>query len=293
MISSMTGFGRGEVAEGRITATAEVRSVNSRYLEVASRLPRTMTLRESEVKELIRSKFARGKINVAISVMHENDNEVPLKINTAAAKTYYKLLTNLRKSVKIQEKVTLDHLLHFPEVIEINEFERGDEKEWQLVKKALNLALAEAALMRQLEGDELRKDLYHRIELIDKKVDEIELLAKKRLPEERIKLEERIKDLLSDPAVLDAKRLELEFALMVDKLDVTEECVRFRSHNKFFYKALENDEAVGRKLNFLVQEMNREANTIGSKTNSAEIAHHVVAIKEELEKIREQLQNIE
>jgi uncharacterized protein (TIGR00255 family) len=225
--------------------------------------------------------------------MHENDNEVPLKINTAAAKTYYKLLTNLRKSVKIQEKVTLDHLLHFPEVIEINEFEKGDEKEWQLVKKALSLALTEATLMRQREGDELRKDLYHRIELIDKKVDEIELLAKKRLPEERIKLEERIKDLLSDPAVLDAKRLELEFALMVDKLDVTEECVRFRSHNKFFNKALENDEAVGRKLNFLVQEMNREANTIGSKTNSAEIAHHVVAIKEELEKIREQLQNIE
>jgi uncharacterized protein (TIGR00255 family) len=293
MISSMTGYGHGEITEGRTTATAEVRSVNSRYLEVTSRLPRTMTLRENDVKELVRTRFVRGKVNIALSIVHENANEVPLKINTAAAKSYYKLLNDLRKTVKIQGKVSLEHLLNFPEVLEADEFEKGDEKEWQLVKKALEAALTEAALMRQKEGSELLKDLVHRIQIINSKLDEIENIAKQRLPEERAKLRERIKELISDPAIIDENRLELEFALLVDKLDVTEESVRFRSHNKFFLDSLKNDEGVGRKLNFLVQEMNREANTIGAKADSSDIAHLVVAIKEELEKIREQLQNIE
>jgi len=293
MISSMTGYGRGETTEDRTTATAEVRSVNSRYLEVNSRLPRTLTLRENEVKELVRAKFARGKISISLNVVHENANEVPLKINIAAAKAYYKLLNDLRKAVKIQSKVSLEHLLNFPEVLEIDEFEKGDEKEWQLVKKALDTALNEAELMRQREGGELLNDLVHRIEIINTKLTEIERIAKQRVPEERLRLTERIKELVTDQSIIDQNRLELEFALLVDKLDVTEESVRFQSHNKFFLDALKKEDGVGRKLNFLVQEMNREANTIGAKSDSSEIAHLVVAIKEELEKIREQLQNIE
>jgi len=293
MISSMTGYGRGEVTNGKTTATAEIRSVNSRYLEVTSRLPRTMSLRENEVKELVRTKFVRGKVNVALTVVHGNANEVPLKINTEAAKAYYKLLNDLRKAVKIQGKVSLEHLLNFPEVLEVNEFEKGDEKEWQLVKQALGAALDEAETMRQREGGELMKDLVQRIEMINKNLDEIERIAQRRLPEERVKLNERIKELITDQSVIDQNRLELEFALLVDKLDITEESVRFRSHNKFFLDALKKEDGVGRKLNFLVQEMNREANTIGAKTDCSEIAHLVVAIKEELEKIREQLQNIE
>jgi uncharacterized protein (TIGR00255 family) len=293
MISSMTGYGRGETTEDRTTATAEVRSVNSRYLEVNSRLPRTLTLRENEVKELVRAKFARGKISISLNVVHENANEVPLKINIAAAKAYYKLLNDLRKAVKIQSKVSLEHLLNFPEVLEIDEFEKGDEKEWRLVKKALDTALNEAELMRQREGGELLNDLVHRIEIINTKLTEIERIAKQRVPEERLRLTERIKELVTDQSIIDQNRLELEFALLVDKLDVTEESVRFQSHNKFFLDALKKEDGVGRKLNFLVQEMNREANTIGAKSDSSEIAHLVVAIKEELEKIREQLQNIE
>jgi len=293
MISSMTGYGRGEVSRGQITAIAEIRTVNSRYFEVTSRLPRTMTLRENEVKEIIRAKFVRGKISVIFSIVRENANEAPLKINTTAAKTYYKLLDTLKKSVKIQEKITLDHLLKFPEVIELNEFEKGDEEEWGLVKTALNKALAEADLMRKREGGELLKDLKKRIMGIEKMLGDIQSRASVLLPEVRLKLEQRIKDLVIDPNIIDNKRLEFEFALLVDKLDVTEECIRFRSHNKFFIQALRDDEASGRKLNFLIQEMNREANTIGSKCSNAEMAHIVVAIKEELEKIREQLQNIE
>ncbi len=293
MISSMTGYGRGEATEDRTTASAEVRSVNSRYLEVTSRLPRTLTLRENEVKELVRAKFVRGKISISLNVVHENANEVPLKINIAAAKAYYKLLNDLRKAVKIQSKVSLEHLLNFPEVLEIDEFERGDEKEWRLVKKALDAALSEAVLMRQREGGELLNDLVYRIEIINTNLTEIERIAKQRVPEERLRLTERIKELVTDQSIIDQNRLELEFALLIDKLDVTEESVRFRSHNKFFLDALKKEDGVGRKLNFLVQEMNREANTIGAKSDSSEIAHLVVAIKEELEKIREQLQNIE
>lgn len=289
----MTGYGRGEVTKDDITAIAEIRTVNSRYFEMAARLPRTMTLRENEVKEFIRSKFARGKINVSLSIIHENTNEVPLKINSTAAKTYYKLLSDLRQAVKLKEKITLDHLLKFTDIIEINEFEKGDEKEWSLVKEALRIALDESASMRLQEGSELMKDLNERISAINQSINTIERTAKIRLPEERLRLEQRVKELSVDQSIIDNKRLELEFALMVDKLDVTEECVRFRSHNKFFFEAFADNEPSGRKLNFLVQEMNREVNTIGSKANNAEIAHLVVGIKEELEKIREQLQNIE
>lgn len=289
----MTGYGRGEITVEQITAIAEVRSVNSRYFEVASKLPRSITLRENEIKELIRSKFVRGKINVVLSITHENTNGVPLKINIAAARSFHKLLTDLRKTMKIHEKIKLEHLLNFPEVIEINEFDNGDEKEWLIAKRALNNALDEVVLMRRQEGGELSMDLLQRVKQIDDMISRIEVISKDRLPEERIRLEERVKELVNDRSVVDSNRLELEFALMVDKLDITEECVRFRSHNKFFIEALHNEDATGRKLNFLTQEMNREANTIGAKANNAEIAHLVIAIKEELEKIREQLQNIE
>ncbi len=293
MILSMTGYGRWEITEGQITAVAEIRSVNSRYFEVSSKLPRTMSLRENEVKELLRAKFTRGKINVVLSITRENTNGVSLKINKTAVKSFYKLLNDLRKEVKIQEKVKLEHLLNFPEVIEVNEFEQCDEREWLIAKKVLNKALDEVILMRLHEGSELLKDLLQRIKQIDEMIDQIETISRDRLPEERKRLEERVKELVNNQLVIDNNRLELEFALMIDKLDITEECVRFRSHNKFFVESLYSEEATGRKLNFLTQEMNREANTIGAKANNAKIAHLVIVIKEELEKIREQLQNIE
>ena len=293
MISSMTGYGRGESTSKGITAFAEVRSVNSRFLEVTSRLPRTIGLRENDVKDLVRTKFVRGKVNVVITIEHANTSEVPLTVNVSAAKAYYKLLSNLRKAVKIQEKVSLDHLLKFSEVLEVDEREAGDEHEWAVAEQSLRKAIDQTATMRKREGDELRKDLTKRMGGFDRIIDQIEHTSESRVPEEQTRLRERLKDLLTDSTIIDEKRLELEIALLADRLDVTEECVRFRSHTKFFLEAMSNDEAAGRKLNFLVQEMNREANTIGSKSSDVEIAHVVVGMKEELEKIREQLQNIE
>jgi len=293
MILSMTGFGRGEATKKGTTATAEVKSVNSRYLEVSARLPRTLALRENEIKELIRTKFLRGKINVAVSVISENGSESPLRVNKGAAKLYYSLLNDLKKAVKIQEKISLAHLLQFPDVLEIDVLEKGDDGEWNLAKESLTIALDEAYKMREREGGELAADLKQRILSIDAGITEIEKLVVERIPEAKTRLEERLRQLLSDQTVMDERRLEQEIALMADRLDVTEECVRFRSHNKFFLSAIGEAESPGRKLNFLTQEMNREANTIGAKANDAVISHLVVKIKEELEKIREQLQNIE
>ena len=171
--------------------------------------------------------------------------------------------------------------------------EQNDEGEWALAQKALSAALDEVVIMRKREGGELMKDLVARLAMINSTLTEIETMAKERLPKERERLVTRLKELMDDSRVIDGNRLEMELAMFADRLDLTEESVRFRSHNKFFLKALETEEGAGRKLNFLVQEMNREANTIGSKANNAEIAHLVVAVKEELEKIREQLQNVE
>jgi uncharacterized protein (TIGR00255 family) len=292
MIASMTGYGRGEASSEGVTVAVELRSVNSRFLEVAARLPRLLSLRENETKERIRKKIARGKINLLATVERVSNGDLPLKVNASAAKAYYKLLSQLRKAVKLKERVKLEHLLRFSEVLVQNEAENTDEEEWALLQEALDKALEQLVRMRKSEGGELKKDFKVRIRMLDQTIDEIGKLSSEQVPVERTRLRDRIKNLVEREPI-DEGRLELELALLADRLDVTEECVRFRSHNKFFLQALENSEPSGRKLNFLVQEMNREANTIGSKSSASEIAHLVVRLKEELEKIREQLQNVE
>ena len=293
MVSSMTGFGRAEVNKNGITVSTEVRSVNSRYLDLTLRLPRNFSQREKEMKDIVRTVLNRGNLNIIVKVEHDSNDVVPLKVNKAAAKSYYKLLNEIRKTVKLPEKVKLEHLLTFSDVLETVDEEETDETEWELVQESVRQALGSLNAMRFQEGSELAADLEKRIRWMDETLNEVEKLSKERIPEERKNLHERIAELVEDKFVIDQNRLELEIALLVDKLDVTEECVRYRSHNKYFLEALNKNEAAGRKLNFLVQEMNREANTIGSKSSDATIAHLIVGLKEELEKIREQLQNIE
>jgi uncharacterized protein (TIGR00255 family) len=289
----MTGFGRAEIARQGITASVEVRGVNSRYLDVTTRLPRLLSQREKDVKEIVRAVVNRGSLVVSISVDEETDGTAPMSVNKPAAKAYMKLLNDLRKAAKIKEKVRLDHLLKFSEVFEVPKDEQSDERQWKVVEEALRTALEGFNSMRRNEGGELAKDLQRRIHWLGETVDKIEQNSRLRIPEERKRLFERVAQLIEDKSIIDQNRLELEITLLADKLDVTEECVRFRSHTKFFLDTIVNGDSAGRKLNFLVQEINREANTIGSKTNDSEIAHLVVQMKEELEKIREQLQNIE
>jgi uncharacterized protein (TIGR00255 family) len=292
MVTSMTGFGRGEATAHGITASVELRSVNSRFLEVSSRLPRSLNLREGEIKEILRRQVVRGKISVVVSIERNNGEAVALRINPATARNYYRLLADLKKSLRLRETIKLEHLLQFSDIMEQEEGASADDAEWEVVRGALDAALVGFQQMRRQEGGELAADFRSRIGLLQKGLDEVEQLSRTQVPRERERLRERIKLLIEDEKI-DEGRLELEIALLADRLDVTEECVRFRSHNKFFLEALKGDEAAGRRLNFLVQEMNREVNTIGSKSNAQEIAHLVVGMKEELEKIREQLQNIE
>lgn len=292
MIASMTGYGRGEVARKGISVAIELRSVNSRFLEVTTRLPRSLTLRENDIKEIIRKRISRGKVNLLVTVEREKNGSLPLAVNATAAREYYKLLNQLRKAVKLKESVKLDHLLRFSEVLEQPALDGADDDEWAVVQETLENALDDLARMRKNEGDELSKDFRARIAAIEEALGRIETLSKEQIPTERARLRERVQRLLEGESI-DEGRLEMELVLLADRLDVTEECVRFRSHNKFFLQALTDKEPAGRKLNFLVQEMNREANTIGSKSSASEIAHLVVGVKEELEKIREQLQNIE
>ena len=293
MVASMTGYGRAEISRDGIAALVEVRSVNSRFLEVVTRLPRTLSHRENDLKELVKAQVGRGKINLTVTVRQESNGKAPLAVNASVARSYYKLLNQLKRTVKLREGVKLEHLLQFSDIWEVADAAGSDEEEWGVLSESLRLALDDLNRMRRQEGEVLAGDIRNRIGWMAENIDAVERLSKERIPQAREKLQERIAQLVADKAIIDQNRLELEIALLADKLDVTEECVRFRSHTKFFLEAMAAPEPAGRRLNFLIQEMNREANTIGSKSNDADIAHLVVKLKEELEKIREQIQNIE
>lgn len=289
----MTGYGRGEAAQKGINVTAELRSVNSRFLELTIRLPKNLSQRENDIKEIIQSKIDRGKINLSVNIETPNQQLASMVINKDAARMSYKILNDLKKSVNIKEDITLDHLLKFSEIIKPEDKENTDEIEWLLCEKAVRKALDNLIKMRSDEGGELQKDLSRRIKLIDNKINIIEKLSKQRIPIERTRLRERVEKLVETTDGIDDKRLELEIILLSERLDITEECVRLRSHQKYFLECMNSKEPSGRKLNFLVQEIHREVNTIGSKANDATISQHIIEIKEELEKIREQIQNIE
>ena len=299
MLISMTGFGRGEAVHtgedgSSITATAEIRSVNSRFIEISVRLPRTLSERELEIRELVRKSLERGKISVSISIDRQGTEAVPLKINEPLAKAYFQVLDKLRTLSGVTAEIQLRDLTSFGDI-----FQGGDDKnsaavaEWALAQQALRQAIEGLNSMRKQEGGELERDLRARLKVMEERMTDVEKQAQGSAAEEFKKLKERVLELTKDTNVLNDQRLELEIALLAERLDVTEEIVRFRSHLKFFMEAMEAPEPAGRKLNFILQEMNRETNTVGSKTNQSDVAHHVVMIKQELEKIREQVQNIE
>ncbi len=293
MIASMTGYGRGEVRNGDYEIVAEVRSVNNRFLDVQLKLPRGYFHYEQEVKNIIRKYVTRGRINVFVGLKTNNDeNGNGLGINREPVRIYWKLINQLKKEFKIRGRVKLEHLLQFPDIITYEENNGADEATWKSIENALMIALENLQAMRKREGQELANDLGDRIQSLNSQIDQIEKISKGRTGEELVKLRQRVKEILTVEGV-DETRMETEIALMMNRIDVTEECVRFRSHNKMFLDIMGAEEDGGRKLNFLLQEMTREANTIGAKANHADIAHLVVEIKEEVEKIREQVQNIE
>ena len=293
MIDSMTGFGRGQAQVGNATANVELRSVNSRYCEVSVRLPRPLSEYESEVQSLIKQAFSRGRISVQVQVETSSDEILPIELDEDAVRAYSGLLNRLRASAGVAEPLGLDHLLHFSEIFRMpDEPSKASDEMWAAAEEALAAAVIQLRQMRRQEGSALLADLEARIEAIAGQLKLVEERAPFRVEEARSRLRSRLEDLLDDDR-LDSDRLEMEIALLADRLDVTEECVRLRSHLELFRQSLNSENPEGRKLNFIAQEINREVNTIGSKSNDAEVAHLAVQMKDELEKIREQVQNVE
>lgn len=292
MIASMTGFGAGVCSEGGIEANAEVRSFNNRFLEVSVHLPRFLAHRDQQVKEIVRRRVARGRVNVSISVKMENNSYLGLKVDLEMARAYKRLLEELNEELALKDQVGLDHLLGLPDLFTVEGDQERAESAWVVAERALAAALEQMLTMRLQEGAELRKDLEKRIASLEQKVSQIELHSQRRAPEVLRRLRARVQALIGEVS-MDEVRLAQEVALLADRMDVTEECVRFHSHNTLFLASMDGEEPSGRRLNFLLQEMQREANTIGAKAADADISHLVVDLKDEVEKIREQIQNIE
>ena len=286
----MTGYGRGSAVKNNISTEIELKSVNSRFLEIFLKLPTSLSDRDYEIREIIKSKIQRGKVNGVIQLKSGAKGEFT-KVNKEKLEDYISLLKKLKKTAQINEPLKLEHIISGMDIISSPDTELTD-LEFDVVKKALNNAITDLLKMKRNEGIEISNDLTKRIKSIEKKVISIENGFKKNVNGYYKKLRQRLKDLTKENEI-DNKRLNIELALIVDKSDLTEECVRLRSHLKFFIESMNKYSRPGKKLNFLCQELNREANTISSKSVSTSITHKAVMIKEEIEKIREQIQNIE
>ncbi|WP_456384779.1 YicC/YloC family endoribonuclease [Desulfolithobacter sp.] len=292
---SMTGFGRGEITADDRTWIAEVRTVNHRYLDQRVQLPRPFTGLEERVKKLVARHQDRGRVEVSLQIRGEALSETILNVNMDLARQYYDCLTRLGEAFELgngRTPVGLGHMLTLRDLITQEEQNPDLDREWPLVSKALSRALAECDQMRSVEGQALRKELLGRLERFARILEIIEGKIPEILIQRQNELRQRIEKLLGSMDV-DPMRLAQETAILADKCDVTEETVRLHSHIDQFRHFLDIDEPVGRRLDFLLQEFLREVNTLGSKISNSAIAHFCVEMKNEIEKLREQIQNIE
>jgi uncharacterized protein (TIGR00255 family) len=287
----MTGFGKGSAGNSRLSAEVEVKSVNSRYLDISLKLSSALSSKEYEIRELIKSKVKRGKLAVIVQIKSSGLVEGETAIDKERLNNFISLLKEIKKTAKLTEKIKLDHLISNRDLF-LAENTSFTEKEFEFVKKALSDSIDQLIIMKRNEGKELAKDLRKRIEIISNKVDSVQKESIASVTEYFEKLKTKMKLLVQDITPYN-DRLELELAVIADRAEITEECVRLKSHLKFFLDSIDTGDEPGRKMNFLCQEMNREANTISSKSISTEITHNIVLVKEEIEKIREQIQNIE
>lgn len=293
MIISMTGFGKASRSVKKLKVSVELRSINSKYLEVSCRLPMVFSDKESEIKEIISQKVSRGKISIQLGIEKSANSDVTIQVKPDAVKEYYKLLSGIKKTTGIKEEIKLEHILKFSEIF------KGESNDdladyWNDIKKIVSAAVNDLVVMKAKEGKVLEKDILSRLSSIEKKLDVVTKLSVKNVSETKRKMLDKVNNLINEAGIqADNNRLEYELIMISDRLDITEEVIRAKSHINYFRNNVKQKELSGRRLNFLVQEINREINTIASKSNSSEISQFVVEMKEELEKIKEQLQNIE
>lgn len=293
MISSMTGYGRGQYTSDGMDVTVEIKSVNHRYFEFSARIPRNFLFLEEKLKSFFGQTIQRGKVECFVQITCLDDENVSVSANIPLARSYQSALKNIAESLGVSADVSANALSRFNDVLELKKSEIDEEKVWNTVKVAADEALKGIVAMRRAEGEKLKNDVLSRLDFISDKVSMIEERSPETVKEYSEKLLTRMREALGDNIHIDEQRILTEAAIYADKVAVAEETVRLSSHMSQLKTFLISDEAIGRKMDFLVQEMNREANTIGSKAQDVEIARAVLDIKAEIEKIREQIQNIE
>ena len=292
MIRSMTGYGSAELDRDGLSLSAEIRSVNHRFCEVSLRSPKVVSLFEDRIRQLIADRFSRGKFNLTITWSGAGETGEELKVNELVADRYVALLEKLRLRYHLDSGLDLRTLASLPDVFAWEHTALSDEETWGLVKDLVTRACDSMDAMKAREGQALAKDLEHRLGLLRRQLEVVAQRAPQRPAEAKERLLARLKALLGD-VEMDPARVAQEVALMADRLDFTEECVRLAAHLDQFQSLVAGPEQAGRKLNFLLQEMFREANTIGSKANDMSISRDSIQLKEEIEIVREQVQNIE
>ena len=292
MVLSMTGYGRAEQERSGRDITVEIKSVNSRYFEYTSRMPRSFAFLDDKLKKLVNATISRGKTELALTVVNVGAPEASISVNLDLAKGYLDAIGEMSSALGVENDVTAGTLTRFSDIFTTRKAETDEEQLWADVKAVAEAAVENFVAMRAAEGEKLRADILSRLVYLEQAVGEIEQTSAERVQKYTEKLYAKLKALLEDTNI-DEARILTEAAIFADKTAGDEETVRLRSHIRQYRDILEKNEPVGRKLDFLTQELNRETNTIGSKAQELAITRMVVDMKAEIEKIREQIQNIE
>lgn len=292
MIKSMTGFGRVQETVDGMNVTVELRSVNHRYFEFTAKVPRTYGFLEEKLKTFTNSLVSRGKVECYVAVEQLEESETTVSVNASLAKSYVDALRQLSETFDLSADISAAALSRYPDVLVLQKTAADEDRIWSAVRAVAEKAVNRFIEMRETEGAKLKADILSRADTILEHVSFVETRSPQTVKEYNEKLKQRMEELLGNTQI-DEQRLLTEAAIFADKIAVDEETVRLRSHISQLRTFVEANEPIGRKLDFLVQEINREANTIGSKAQDVEIAKRVIAVKAEVEKIREQVQNIE
>lgn len=292
MIKSMTGFGRCEVQKDSRKFTVELKGVNHRYLDVNIRMPKKLNFFETAIRALLKSYVSRGKVDIFITYEDSSQAQVSVKYNATLAAEYLRYLKQMEEEFGLENDVRVSTLSRYPEVFTMEEQAEDEIELWNGLKEALEGAFAQFVETRTAEGENLKKDILEKLAVLEEQVAYVEERSPQIVAEYRAKLEEKVHELLADTQIEDS-RIAAEVILFADKICTDEEVVRLKSHIQHMRNTLEEKEGIGRKLDFIAQEMNREANTILSKANDLEVSNHAISLKTEIEKIREQIQNIE
>ena len=292
MIKSMTGFGRSEISEGQRKISVEMKSVNHRYLEAGIKMHKKLNVFEARIRDVLKQYANRGKIDIFISYEDLTENKIMLKYNSDIAAEYMDIFNKMAEQFDMKNDVTIAGLSRYPEVITMEDIPVDEDELWHFIEKAVRQACEQFVNARITEGENLKKDLLDKLDNMAEVVAFIENRSPKIMKEYRNKLENKVAELLNDTTI-DENRIATEVIIYADKICVDEETVRLKSHIDHAKKCLSEDGGIGRKLDFIAQEMNREANTILSKANDIEISNKAIELKTEIEKVREQIQNIE